>query len=255
MTKKILSVISLFFIFLNVNRSFSQCIPNTGNTALITPDTTTNFASGTDGVAYSQIVYVHPPTDTTAVVAGFPVTVDPVDSIVLNSITNLPPGLSYVCNPSNCVFLGGVSGCIAITGTPTTPGYYQLQIIITAYGKIQGTSFAVFATDTVNAYHININVNASVPQINQNSNFQLLEIGKNQVPDFMTLKMNSPVLTSADFSIFNILGKNVYSKPALLKQGINSIDFSTKNLSPGVYILTLKKEPYVLLRRFVIGGK
>jgi hypothetical protein len=67
--------------------------------------------------------------------------------------------------------------------------------------------------------------------------------------------MNSPVLTTADFSVFNILGKNVHSKPTSLKQGINTIDFSTKSLSPGVYILTLKKDSYILSRRFVIGGK
>ena len=252
MNKKLLILTCLFFITLN--KSFSQCTPNPSNTALITPDTTVNLASGTVGIPYSQIIYIHPPSDTSVLYNGIPVNIDPVDSIVLDAVGNLPPGLSYACVPANCSFPGGTSGCIAITGTPTTAGFYPLNVYITSYGKIAIIGFAIFQADTLESYHININVNSGIASY-QNSNFQLLEFGPAPAGEKMNIKMNSPVNTNADFSVFNILGESVYNKTTNLNQGINTIDFSTKNLSPGVYILTFKKDPYVLTRKFVIGGK
>jgi type IX secretion system substrate protein len=254
MNKKLFFLIPILCVFFLVNKSFAQCTPNPNNIALITPDTITNFASGTVAVPYSQMVYVHPPIDTTGTVGTITIHVNPLDSIVLNNINNLPPGLSYACNPSNCVFPGGVSGCMAITGTPTTAGLYQLSIEITAYGKEATTGFAVFYPFTIQSYYININTNSGI-QFYDPSNFQLLEFGHDPVREHLTLKMNSPKVINADVSVFNIIGKSVYGKPVLLKQGINTVDFSTKDLAPGVYILTLKNEPYVLTRRFVIGGK
>jgi hypothetical protein len=254
MNKKLLLVI-LFFILINNSKSFSQCTPNPNNTNLISPDTTTNLVSGTVAIPYSQIIYIHPPTDTSVMYQGIPVNINPLDSIVLNAVGNLPPGLSYACNPANCSFPGGTSGCIAITGTPTTAGFYPLNVYITSYGKLAGIGFAIFQADTLESYHININVNSGIASYDQNSNFQLLEFGPDAVQEKLNLKINSPVSANADFSVFNILGKSVYSKTASLNQGINTISFNTKNLSAGVYILTLKKDPYVLTRKFVIGGK
>jgi Secretion system C-terminal sorting domain len=254
MNKKLLTVFFLLFIFLNIHKSLSQCVPNPNNTNLIAPDTITNFASGTVAIPYTQIVYVHPPIDTTVTVGTLTIHVNPVDSIVLNNISNLPPGLSTACNPSGCSYPGGMSGCMAITGTPTTAGMYQLSIDITAYGKEATTGFAIFYQFTIQSYHININVNSGIQAYSQ-SNFQLLEFGPDPVQEHLSLKMNSPVLTNADFSVTNILGKNVYSKQMSLKQGVNTIDYNAKNLSPGVYLVSLKHEPFVLTRRFVIGGK
>ncbi|MEO5571822.1 MAG: T9SS type A sorting domain-containing protein [Bacteroidia bacterium] len=254
MNKKILSLIFLLFTFFQINKSMAQCTPNPTNTALITPDTITNLSPGTVSAPYSQIIYVHPPIDSTVTIGAIPIHLNPVDSIVLNGIGNLPPGLSYACVPASCVFPGATSGCIAITGTPTTAGMYPLTIDITAYGKEATTGFALFYPFSITAYRININI-TGVAELSQNSNFQLLDFGPDPVQEHLSFKMNSPVNTTADFSVFNILGKNVYSQPASLKKGINTIELNTKNLAAGVYILTLKKDPYVLLRRFVIGGK
>ena len=63
----------------------------------------------------------------------------PLDKMVLdtgNAISNLPAGLDYACNPSNCVFENGTVGCLVIYGTvinsaPT--GDYDLTIMGTLY--------------------------------------------------------------------------------------------------------------------------
>src|SRR6185436_54789 len=254
MNKNLRTLTILFFALIISHKSYSQCTPNPNDHTLITPDTVTNFASGTVGVAYSQIVYLHPPIDTTVMIGPLPIHINPVDSVVLINISNLPPGLSLACNPSNCVFPGGVSGCANISGTPTTAGNYILDVIVTAYGKEATTQFAIFQTDTVHAYHININTNSGIA-VYDPLNFQLIGFGVDPVKENINIKINSPKSVDADLSVFNIIGKSISSEPVSMKHGMNIIDFSTKSLSPGVYILTLKKDPYLLTRRFVIGGK
>ncbi|MBK8955767.1 MAG: T9SS type A sorting domain-containing protein [Saprospiraceae bacterium] len=45
-----------------------------------------------------------------------------------NAISNLPVGISYSCNPPNCIFKKNELGCLILNGTPTdvnTPGDYK----------------------------------------------------------------------------------------------------------------------------------
>ena len=48
------------------------------------------------GVAYQQIVDFKVPSDAGDIDASFSGV--PVDSVVLNNVSNLPPGISYACN-------------------------------------------------------------------------------------------------------------------------------------------------------------
>ena len=251
MKKLLLVIILCSSAFLN--RTFAQCTPDPANMTLITPDTTTNFVAGTVGIPYSQIVYVHPPTDTIVDYMGFPVPVT-LDSIVLVQVFNLPPGINYLCNPASCVFPAGVSGCISIEGTPTTAGLYPLEVRIVTYGKINGT-FPVTQADTIQSYRILINVNASVNSLTQNANFEIIKSGPNPAAGNFTFSVNTPVKMDADFEIFNIIGKKVFTEPVSLKAGENTISHSTRSLAAGVYIFTLKNESRTLTGRFVVGGK
>ncbi len=251
MIKKLLAALS--FCFTTVF-ALGQCTPDPNNTTLISPDTVTNLASGTVGTPYTQVIYVHPPDDTTAVVLGNPVTVD-VTNITLDNLGNLPPGLTYSCNPSNCVFAGGTSGCVLISGTPTTAGNYALQAIITTNGTIFLGTVPVSQTDTIFAYHINISPNTSGVISQNGSNFQLTESGPNPAKDFYQFTFNSPLATNASLQVFNILGKKVIEKNQEIKPGENTVNLYTKNLAAGIYVYTLKNGPYSLTRRFVVAGK
>src|SRR5262249_53606872 len=55
-----------------------------------------------------------------------------IQSLRLDSLTNLPMGLSFTVNPSNGVLPGGGTACIDITGnTSVNTGNYQLGIYVT----------------------------------------------------------------------------------------------------------------------------
>jgi hypothetical protein len=120
----LLSLMLLFKVFTN-----AQCTPDAAYTSPgIYPDSATGFAPAVIGQAYEQLITNVVPADT--LVFGFPI---PIDSVVIDSVAGLPPGMSLACNPSNCTFLGGTTGCAIITGTSNVAGNYQLFFYLSAY--------------------------------------------------------------------------------------------------------------------------
>src|SRR5690606_11858260 len=93
------------------------------------------------GASYGQTITVVVPKDTTIeLIQGFPVTID-IDSIVLTSITNLPLGFTYECEPKSCGFIGNTSGCVKIIGNPVDAnlvGDYNLIGNLQAYAAGAG---------------------------------------------------------------------------------------------------------------------
>ena len=78
---------------------------------------------------YNQSVTVNVPTEYT----GFPIST--VSIATTGAISNLPIGVTYACNPPNCVFAAGSLGCIVLFGTPTianvAPNTLDLSITAT----------------------------------------------------------------------------------------------------------------------------
>ena len=50
------------------------------------------------------------------------------NSVVINSINNLPNGLAYQCNSGNCSFSADQIGCIGLIGNPQEVGVFDLSI-------------------------------------------------------------------------------------------------------------------------------
>jgi hypothetical protein len=64
----------------------------------------------------------------TLTVSGFNIS---VDTLIIDSIANLPPGMSYFTNVIPAAYAGDSSGCMSIIGTPTgSCGQYKLKIYI-----------------------------------------------------------------------------------------------------------------------------
>jgi len=252
MKKQILPLLLISVLLAAPAKMQGQCTPQPGNTALISPDTTTNFASGTVGIPYQQLVYVHPPVDTLANTPFGPQNVTIID-IVLNSVANLPPGLSYTCNPANCTFPGGVSGCLAITGTPLTAGTYDLNVIITTTGTviIFGTPFQISQQDTIESYRITVDPNTSgIASLNQD-NFQILNIESSQGNDVL-ISLNAPRKIKAIVKISDLIGNSVMSTGRWLNSGMNNLRLSAPDLKSGIYFLTVTAGANSLTGRFVV---
>ena len=109
---------------------WGQCTPDPGCVDINEPGEIcpARLPDGVIGVPYEHAITILPPD--TAVVGGNTYV---LAFIVIDSVRNLPPGISYTAY--NDLYYPGTAYCIDIQGTPTTEGDYNLEIYITPYIK------------------------------------------------------------------------------------------------------------------------
>lgn len=137
------ALLCLVFCFCN-NALQAQCTPDSSITSTgIFPDTLVGTCAG---IPYEEVINLVIPNDT--IVGGFPAT---IDSLVLDSVAGLPPGLNFFCLDGSCSIAGGSRSCVLVSGTPTTPGVYPIDLYITGHVVVFGAPIA--QPDTLFAFY------------------------------------------------------------------------------------------------------
>ncbi len=233
----------LFALFIGLNiaatlKVNAQCSPDPtcndiGNPGEMCPEV---LPPATANVPYSQVLTVIPPA--TFLYNGQTVS---INKIKISNVENLPQGLSYQCNPSNCEFTPTTPVtryCILLSGTATTPGTYPLRIHIIPYVTILGipTALPEQVDDTSLVMVVNT---ASYAQIVNSSKFTLLPAQPNPYNATVNISYYSPYTTSVDLQVFDVLGNKVYEEKAISNKGENAFKFDGSNLKRGVYVYTV----------------
>ncbi len=244
-------LLTILFICAGTGASLAQCTPNPANTALITPDTVTNFVSGTVGQPYTQVAHVHPPSDTMANVPPFGNLTVNIDDITINNFGNLPPGLSYTCNPASCIFPGGLSGCVDITGTPTTPGTYELEVAITTNGSVVvlGQTIPVTQQDTIRSYRIIIDP-ASVGIAETGSLHGMYGLMADGSSLAVTIEARQPAM--AELMLIDLFGHRVMVTDYPFAAGTNTLRLPLPPLAAGIYIFSARTGDSMLTGKLLV---
>lgn len=131
MKKHLLLLLGL--IFTGVAQVNAQCTPDPNHTTeLIYPTAAdTTFAAIKDS-AMEVVFTMNIPVDTVVDTLGFQLN-GTIDSVIIDSVVNMPMGVSYVCSEPNCVFPGGGSYCIKLSGAPADTGVFMVQVALTVY--------------------------------------------------------------------------------------------------------------------------
>lgn len=232
MKKLLLFVAATFVVGISAQ---AQCTPDPQYTESgIYPDSATNFAPACVGEPYTQLITNVVPADTTIDVFGFPATI-PIDSITVNDVTGLPPGMTFSCNPASCSYPGGTTGCAVIQGTCNTPGEYVLTIELSAY--VGGAGAGGAQNFTLSYYKIVV----SPAPCNTNSVLEntanLFSVHPNPTSDKFTVTGLAAGVEVASIEVFNMEGKMV---KALAWNGASSMDISTVGLNTGMYFVNIK---------------
>ncbi|MDX2245554.1 MAG: T9SS type A sorting domain-containing protein [Bacteroidia bacterium] len=160
MKKLFLTVISAFVLIgaLSVQPVQGQvCTPDPAFTAAgVYPAT---LPPACANVAYSVSITLVIPPDTIFPTPFGPITV-PIDSVVLDSVVGLPPGLTYQCEPATCAFPGGASYCILVSGTSSAADTFSIDIFTNTYLTVIGTQ-QVIPTNFTNYYDLIVNPGVS----------------------------------------------------------------------------------------------
>ena len=168
----------------------SQCVPDssiTHNTSGIYPDSATGLPHAYVGLPYSTDIQFYVPLDT--VYQSLPATIVSID---VTGVTGLPPGFTYTCTPSNCVFPGGTNDCMQIQGpAPTTGmiGNYPLVFDLTIHGEVFGTPQTI--PDVVDNYTIVIESTTGLWSLSS-GNFAVKQNAPNPFSRYTCLLYTSP---------------------------------------------------------------
>lgn len=237
--------------FASFNLVNAQCTPNPlyADSAFgVWPDTIEGFSPAMEGVLWTDTLNFKIPTDGGDIDPNFAGFV--IDSVGLNGITNLPPGIEYYCNsntPAPCTFIGGMQGCGLLEGTPTTAGTYDMTIDVTAYvflGVVIPVPYSFTGYSiSVNPVGISENV-GNISKVEQNfpnpfSNETMIQVYLRDGADI-------------GFTVHDMVGKELYRTIERGVPGRNELVFQAKDLNPGIYLYTIESNGQNITRRMII---
>jgi len=224
----------LLFGCLAVIVANGQCEPTTdfsGQEFGVNPDTVENFMAGQVGELYSQQIDVLAPEN-----AGF---VNPflafltIDSIMLSSISGMPPEFDYECAntlTSPCTYAGGETGCAVVSGIPLTADTFELQVGFTVFAGEQ--IMPVF----VEGYRIIIGDKTVHTTESATFAFELKPSVPNPAVDYTVLNVMAPRDDHARLTVFDLAGRTVIEDRKLLHPGENKWHLGTVHLENGIYV-------------------
>jgi hypothetical protein len=176
---------------------------------------------------YDEVITVIPPGEVT-----FGTSTVLINYITVDSITNLPEGISYAANAER--FYADSAYCFQIFGIPVEVGSDTLSIYVTPYIFV-GTS-TIPGPQAVNDTSVVMTV-AESSGINpgQFSDFHLLPNKPNPFPDITTIGFFTPFDALIQLQVYNILGTLVYEEKQGFPPGEYIFNFNGRSLPPGTY--------------------
>lgn len=189
----------------------------------------------------------------------------PVNSIQLSTtkaVENMPAGLSYTCNPPNCVFPAESRGCIIISGTPTDAADIGQTDL-----KIKGQVNSVLPIDitfpnaqlfTEGNYYLYIRPQGSAAcRTSSTRELAATKLRMGNVPNpfsgYTQIEVDADIRGQFDFRVYDLMGRLIQRRPVQISQGINRISFEANDLAPGLYVFTLTDGLNTVSRKMVIG--
>ena len=219
-----------------ISQLTAQCVITPGCTSAntngycTTPATATPLPNASESTPYSTTIQV---TIGTSAFGGAATITD----ATVTAVTGLPAGLSYSLNPTNGYIVGGGSGCVLISGTPSTgsAGSYTVTASLTA-----NTSFGpITASGT---WPLTVTGTAGVKTITEASVFFITPN-----PATSELFVSSPS-HFGKVQIMDALGKTVITHDANYAA---QITINISSLSKGVYFLQVSDGTNLTTRKFI----
>ncbi len=176
----------------------------------------------------------------------------PLDRIEILSVSGLPIGLNYICEPANCVYENSTIGCAKISGIATSDnavGDYDLVIEAKIFFTVAfPPPLTVTFPDSLLApgkYTIRVTDDGSEPCDPTSAKEQLKDkvsmgVNPNPATDLINIEINTDVFGDFDLHVVDLLGKTVDRQSVRLNRGYNTFSFDGHQLSNGLYLIVLE---------------
>jgi len=212
---------------------------------------TSSLPTGFENQPYELLfTAVVPDTTTIELTPGNPSLLD-LDNVTLLDIEGLPPGLSYSCNPPDCIFPDESQGCVLISGTPTQAGTYSLLVNTTVGVGVAMLPVTFPGLLVAGEYKILIDEDIAVDDVAED----VLGLGQN-IPNpfsnFTEIQIDTKRSGLFEFKVYNVLGKLLYDEKVTLSVGKNTITFDGSQLHSGIYFYSVGQGNDRVTRRMVV---
>jgi len=194
-----------------------------------------------------------------------------VSSIALpvqNGVANVPTGMSYVCNPPNCVFPRDSLSCIKIFGTPTNTanvGQQDLTLSLTINlfpaGQLPNIPYPNQTLDPGGHYYLHVKPAGSsgcfVLSSTDDVNAPALSLSSfpNPTTGVTQILVRSAQSGAFAFRVSDMTGKSVHQERVLLFSGENTIQFDGSALPAGMYLYSFSNGGETVTQKLVISRR
>ena len=193
-----------------------------------------------------------------------------VNSIAIpaqNGIANMPAGLTYVCEPPNCVFARDSVRCIRVFGTPTNPadvGEKNLTLsltINTTFGQLSNIPYPNDQLDPGGRYTLHVKAAGSTGCFVPNSTrdertpISTMRSFPNPTSGFTQIMVQADDAGMYEFRVTDLAGKVMHSERIQIFSGENTLHFDGHALPAGMYIYSLSNGFAAVSEKLVISRR
>lgn len=256
---KITKIFSIVICCLSVySVTWSQdtlvCAPDSAfifSEAIVSPSPKVNDTLG-DGITkegcintpYELTVFLKTPSSVS--IMGFVV---PIIDITIDTVRNLPEGLSISCSRPDCVIPADSLACFFITGTPTADndtGTYLLEIDLLIKTPFLGTIEVTFPDPTFapGVYEFKLNEEGSpnclTSSLRELAAFEFTKIFPVPSDNIVNLNWKTDLAENTEIRIWHMTGQLIQTERLLAHQGINEHRLQIDQLPPGLYWVDIR---------------
>jgi hypothetical protein len=202
------------------------------------------------GVPYTQTLTLVFPKDTTLPIVGSV----SWDSTVATGYTGLPTSLTAACwnpgsKPGHCGWVGNSIGCTIITGTPVAGDIGTHNLVVNTNNYLAGQKTA--EPYAIKGYKIIVSAPAGINEISKTQ--ILLQNNPNPFSDKSEILFNADENGTAEFMIYDMLGKVVSKSIVPVTNGTNKIEVNAKDFESGLYFYSVMYGNNAFTRKMVIS--
>ena len=182
----------------------------------------------------------------------------PITTISISTsgaITGLPAGLTYSCDPPNCVFAKNTLGCVLIYGTPTGPvDTANLTILV----SVPPIPFPLSFPSIISAdfhYYIVVKPQGQCVSGTDDLSGQIASVKNvpNPFSDRTVINVESNVSGEFRFEVFDLTGQMIHGQSVDVLAGSNQFAFEAGDLPNGAYFFTFGNAEGRVARKMVIA--
>ncbi len=231
MKNLVLGILALLLITGISISGYGQCVPDTANCkdidkpGQVCPDSLPVAVLNT---YYYQVITIIPPYE-----YDYGDGVIPIHKIIIDSVTNLPQGLSYEVNATE--LFPDSSYCVLISGTPVQTGTFPLTLYITPFVDFVGSIVQVAQTQDDTSLFMQVNITTGLPVMNADQ-VMLLPVKPNPFTMSSRIGLISDRFGVGELYVFYITGQMAHHEEIWIQPGKNYFDFRGEKLRRGIYL-------------------